>query len=91
MRRVITVLGASAVAIGLAAPPASADVHGVSQAGCSGNPKAGATQSRDAEGRPSAPIPVMASPVWLTTVDFPGKGGDGDPACDVPPGPPKNG
>jgi hypothetical protein len=87
MKRLITVLGASAVAIGLAAPSASADVHGVSQAGCSGNPKAGATQSRDAEGRPGAPIPIMASPVF-TAVDFPGKGGDLDPDCDVPPGPP---
>jgi hypothetical protein len=85
MRRVITVLGASAVAIGLAAAPASADVHGVSQAGCSGNPKAGATQSMDAEGRPGAPIPVTAS-----DGKHQGEGGNGDPFCDVPPGPPSN-
>jgi hypothetical protein len=63
MRRVIAVLAAAA-ALALAAGPASADVHGVSQAGCApdGVP-AGATAeaSRDAPGRPDAPIPVTAS------------------------------
>ena len=65
MRRVVTVLvAAPALALALAAGTASADVHGVSQAGCApdGVP-AGATAqgSRDAPGRPNAPIPVTAS------------------------------
>jgi hypothetical protein len=40
---------------------ALADVHAVSQAGCGNSSNAGATQSRDASGRPDAPIPVDAS------------------------------
>jgi hypothetical protein len=40
---------------------ARADVHAISQAGCGNSANAGATQSRDAEGRPDAPIPVSAS------------------------------
>jgi hypothetical protein len=40
---------------------ALADVHGVSQAGCGNSSNAGATQSRDAPGRPDAPIPFTAS------------------------------
>jgi len=65
MRRVVAVLVATAaLALALAAGPASADVHAVSQAGCApdGVP-AGATAqaSRDAPGRPDAPIPVTAS------------------------------
>jgi hypothetical protein len=63
MRRVVAVLVA-ALALALTAGTASADVHGVSQAGCApdGVP-AGATAqpSRDAPGRPNAPIPVTAS------------------------------
>jgi hypothetical protein len=64
MRRVVAVLvAAPALALALAGT-ASADVHGVSQAGCApdGVP-AGATAqpSRDAPGRPDAPIPVTAS------------------------------
>lgn len=41
--------------------PAGADVHGVSQANCGKSDSSGATQSRDAEGRPEAPIPADAS------------------------------
>ena len=63
MRRVVAVLVA-ALALALGVGTASADVHGVSQAGCApdGVP-AGATaqSSRDAPGRPDAPIPVTAS------------------------------
>jgi hypothetical protein len=65
MRRVVAVLvAAPALTIALTAGTASADVHGISQAGCApdGVP-AGATAqpSRDAPGRPNAPIPVTAS------------------------------
>jgi hypothetical protein len=65
MRRVVAVLVAAlSLALVLAAGTASADVHGISQAGCApdGVP-AGATAqaSRDAPGRPNAPIPVTAS------------------------------
>lgn len=66
--------------LGLTVVPAFADVHGVSQAACSGNPNAGATQSREAPGRPDAPIPVTASGGTLPN----NGGGDGDAACDVP-------
>jgi hypothetical protein len=63
MRRVVAVLVAT-LALALAAATASADVHGVSQAGCApdGVP-AGATAqpSRDAPGRPDPAIPVSAS------------------------------
>lgn len=40
---------------------ALADVHGVSQAGCGNSANAGATQSREAPGRPDGPIPANAS------------------------------
>jgi hypothetical protein len=40
---------------------ALADVHAVSQAGCGKSTNAGAIQSRDATGRPEAPIPATAS------------------------------
>lgn len=64
MRRYVAFLVAAALALGLFAAPASADVHGVSQANCaaSGAPS-GATSdgSRSASGRPAAPIPVTAS------------------------------
>jgi hypothetical protein len=87
MKRVIAVLVAvGAMAIGLTAGTASADVHGISQAGCGASPNAGATVSTDVESRPDAPIPVTAS--GFTASTFPGKGGDRDAACDVPPGPP---
>ena len=67
--------------LGLTVVPAFADVHGVSQAACSGNPNAGATQSREAPGRPDAPIPVTAS----GGEPLPNNGGgDGDATCDVP-------
>jgi hypothetical protein len=62
--------------LALSATPALADVHGVSNAGCArdGAPS-GATQqaSRDAEGRPNAPIPVSASGGRTQ-----GQGGDAD-------------
>jgi hypothetical protein len=65
MGRVFAVLVATAaLALALAAGTASADVHGVSQAGCAPDrAPAGATApaSRDAPGRPDAPIPVTAS------------------------------
>ncbi len=52
------------VLVAIAATPAMADVHGVTQAGCAapGAPS-GATSdgSRNAPGRPDAPIPVSAS------------------------------
>jgi anti-sigma factor RsiW len=90
MTRVLALLVAAAVALtlALAAGTASADVHGVSQAGCAANgAPSGASQeqSRTAPGRPAAPIPVTAS-----DGKHQGKGGDGDPFCDVPPGPPNN-
>jgi hypothetical protein len=74
MRRVLAILvTAAALTVGFSAGTASADVHVVSQADCGNSPSAGATQSREAPGRPDAPIPVSASPVFdLNT--FPGKG-----------------
>jgi hypothetical protein len=63
MRRVFLLMAVLAVvALALAGVPASADVHGVSQAGCApdGVPS-GAISSRGAPGRPDAPIPVSAS------------------------------
>ena len=77
MRRVLAILvTGGALTVGLSAPTASADVHGISQADCGKSPNAGAIQSRRAigdPGRPAAPIPVSASPVFdLNT--FPGKG-----------------
>jgi hypothetical protein len=87
MRRVVAILvAAAAMATGLTVETASADVHGVSQAGCGASENSGATVSEQAiaNGRPPAPIPVSASDGRTQ-----GKGGDGDPACDVPPGPPQ--
>jgi hypothetical protein len=77
MRRVLAILiAAAAMALAFTAATASADVHGISQADCGKSPNAGAIQSRRAigdPGRPAAPIPVDASPVFdLST--FPGKG-----------------
>jgi hypothetical protein len=74
MRRLVAALAAAAAGLALAAGPASADVHGVSQAGCAGGPgdsRSGAQMSRDAQGRPGAPIPVTAS-----EGRHEGKGGD---------------
>jgi hypothetical protein len=50
--------------LALSATPAGADVHGVSNAECAptGVPSGATVQaSRDAPGRPEAPIPVSAS------------------------------
>jgi hypothetical protein len=76
MKRVGAVLAvAAAMAVGLSVGTASADVHGVSKAECAPTGVlSGAIQSRDAPGRPVAPIPVDASPFSLET--FPGKGND---------------
>ena len=62
MRKAILMLLATALLL-LAAMPgtALADVHAVSQAGCGNSTNAGAIQSRDATGRPGAPIPETAS------------------------------
>jgi hypothetical protein len=80
MRRVVAVLGASAIAIGVGTAPAAADVHVVSQAACGASENSGATMSRDAVGRPDAPIPVTASEGRTQ-----GKGGMlPGPFCDVP-------
>lgn len=68
-KKILNFVFASALLIALAvtlfgaAGTASADVHGVSQAGCGRDGNSGATNqaSRDAGGRPDAPIPVTAS------------------------------
>ena len=81
MRKSVFALLLVLLMLGLTVVPAFADVHVVSQAACPGNPNAGATQSRDAPGRPDAPIPVTAS----GGEPLPNNGGgDGDPFCDVP-------
>ena len=67
--KILAIVFASALLLGGAVPifgggTASADVHPVSQANCaSPGASSGATQqaSRDAPGRPDAPIPVTAS------------------------------
>ncbi len=70
-----------ALAVGLlgVAGTASADVHGVSQAGCGVSPNSGATNqaSRDADGRPDAPIPRTASDGRSDS----GRGGAADANC----------
>jgi hypothetical protein len=81
MRRVLVILiAAAAMTVGLAAGTASADVHGISQAACGASPNAGAIVSRDRGGRPDAPIPVSASPVF-TLANFPGQGGAAGAPC----------
>jgi hypothetical protein len=65
VRRFIVIpLAVALMLLALGTPSASADVHGVSQAGCAapGAPS-GATSdgSRAAPGRPEAPIPRTAS------------------------------
>lgn len=59
-RLILTVTITAALAFG-GAVPAFADVHGVSQAQCGLASQSGATVSRDAPGRPDAPIPTNAS------------------------------
>jgi len=65
MRPVVALVVVAAVmALALATGTASADVHAISQAGCApdGVPSGATAQgSRDAPGRPDAPIPVTAS------------------------------
>ena len=65
MRRfVLPLLVVTVILVAMAATPALADVHLVSQAGCAaGDAPSGATSdgSRNAPGRPDAPIPVTAS------------------------------
>ena len=62
MRRFVMMLALVLLVMG--ATPAAADVHGVSNAECaaSGAPSGATTEaSRNAPGRPEAPIPVTAS------------------------------
>jgi hypothetical protein len=60
-RAILIVLTVALLLLAAMAGTALADVHAVSQAGCGNSTNAGATQSRDATGRPDAPIPVSAS------------------------------
>lgn len=65
MRRLVTrLLTLGVVLVAMGATPAAADVHGVSNAECAapGAPSGATTDaSRNAPGRPDAPIPVTAS------------------------------
>jgi hypothetical protein len=64
MRGLIRVVVLAVVLFALAATPAAADVHGVSNAECAapGAPSGATSEaSRAAPGRPDAPIPVTAS------------------------------
>lgn len=65
MRRLFArVLVVAMMLLGVGVAPAMADVHGVSQANCAPSgvrSGASAQASRDAVGRPDAPIPVKAS------------------------------
>jgi hypothetical protein len=81
MRRYFALLVLLFTLLALGASPALAKVHAVSQAGCAA---AGAPSGAVASGTnsPAGPIPVTASPFDLAI--FPGQGGDGDGACDVP-------
>jgi hypothetical protein len=60
-RAILMVLAVALVLVAALSGTALADVHGVSQAGCGASSSAGATESREAPGRPDAPIPVTAS------------------------------
>ena len=63
-RSIVLLLTSTVMLVALGPAPAAADVHAVSQAGCAapGAPSGATTQaSRDAPGRPDAPIPVTAS------------------------------
>ena len=91
-KKIVAFMFAAAMMVALAVPlfggvtPASAKVHAISQAAC-GEPAAqghaGATES--GANSPGGPIPVTSSP--FNNESFPGKGGDFDGMCDVPPGP----
>jgi hypothetical protein len=73
---VLPLLVVAMVLVAMAATPALADVHLVSQAGCAapGAPSGATTDaSRSAPGRPDAPIPVSASGGRTQ-----GRGGDAD-------------
>jgi hypothetical protein len=61
MRRAIVMVVAAVLLVAALMGTAAADVHAVSQAGCGNSASAGATESRDAGGRPIAPIPATAS------------------------------
>ena len=63
-RRLVRPLVLTFVLFAMGAAPAAADVHGVSNAECAapGAPSGATTEaSRDAPGRPDAPIPATAS------------------------------
>jgi hypothetical protein len=63
-RSVVRVLVPTLMLLGAGATPAEADVHAVSNAGCAapGAPSGATTEaSRNAPGRPDAPIPATAS------------------------------
>ena len=73
---IFPILVLALVLVAIAATPAMADVHPVSQAGCAatGAPSGATTDaSRSAPGRPDAPIPVSASGDRTQ-----GRGGDAD-------------
>lgn len=62
MRRIIVMVMAAALMLAsLLVGTARADVHLVSQASCGNSANAGATQSREAPGRPDGQIPEEAS------------------------------
>jgi hypothetical protein len=60
-RAILMILATALLLLALMPGTAVADVHAVSQAGCGKSANAGAIQSRDAPGRPGAPIPESAS------------------------------
>ncbi len=84
-KKILAFVFAAALLVAIAVPlfggvgTASAQVHGVSQAGCSGQSSAGANES--SSNTPGGPIPVSASGAPLPN----NGGGDGDVACDVLP------
>ena len=60
-KRILVVVAMALLLLTALGGTALADVHAISQAGCGNSAQAGATQSREAPGRPDAPIPVSAS------------------------------
>jgi hypothetical protein len=75
-RFIVRLLVLALLLLGAGATPAVADVHGVSNAECAapGAPSGATTDaSRNAPGRPGAPIPVTASDGQTQ-----GRGGDAD-------------
>jgi hypothetical protein len=71
---IVVAVAAALMLLTLGTAPASADVHGVSQAGCAptGVPSGATTDaSQEAPGRPDPPIPFRASDERTQ-----GKGGD---------------